>query len=412
MSAVSLLFRYADFVTCLGGSEMQLGLIVGTGMVGSLAMRAVQGVAIDRYGPQRVWLLSLVLLIGSLWGHLAVERLDGWAVYLLRVLYMSSLAGAFGASITHVSLRAPAGRMAETIGVLGSSGFIGMALGPVLGDWLLSVPRVARGDVDRMFIWSGAMGCLSLATALAATWGGPRPRLRRRPPLLLVLRRYHPGSLLLVAIAMGAGIGLPHTFLRTYAADLEITRIKAFFIGYAAVAFSVRIVLRKVPDRWGNRPVTLCGLVLLALSMVMYLAVRGGWSLLIPAAVGGVAHALLFPSVVAGGTASFPARYRGLGTTLVLSMFDIGNLLGQPAIGALVHFAGQAGWPAYPTMFLAVATVLLGVAGFFAVASRERPEPHAARAGQVVATGATVDDSAVITVPEGTALEGLVGPGR
>ena len=43
------LFRYADFVTCLGGSEYELGWIVGVGMLGSIAMRIFQGVGIDRY---------------------------------------------------------------------------------------------------------------------------------------------------------------------------------------------------------------------------------------------------------------------------------------------------------------------------------------------------------------------------
>jgi hypothetical protein len=37
--AVALLFRYADLVSVLGGSEWHLGWIVGLGMVGSLAMR-------------------------------------------------------------------------------------------------------------------------------------------------------------------------------------------------------------------------------------------------------------------------------------------------------------------------------------------------------------------------------------
>ena len=43
MVAVSLLYRYADFVSSLGGTELQLGLIVGLGMVGSVLVRAFQG---------------------------------------------------------------------------------------------------------------------------------------------------------------------------------------------------------------------------------------------------------------------------------------------------------------------------------------------------------------------------------
>ena len=44
-------FRYADFVTLLGGTEFHLGWIVGVGMVGSLLIRLALGSCIDRYGP-------------------------------------------------------------------------------------------------------------------------------------------------------------------------------------------------------------------------------------------------------------------------------------------------------------------------------------------------------------------------
>src|SRR5687767_8087711 len=56
MVALSMLVRYADFVTYLEGTEFQLGLIVGIGAVGSLFMRLVQGVGMDRHGARGIWL--------------------------------------------------------------------------------------------------------------------------------------------------------------------------------------------------------------------------------------------------------------------------------------------------------------------------------------------------------------------
>ena len=50
MVAVSLLFRYADFVFALGGSEDQLEMITGLGMIGGIIARCFSGVAIDGYG--------------------------------------------------------------------------------------------------------------------------------------------------------------------------------------------------------------------------------------------------------------------------------------------------------------------------------------------------------------------------
>ena len=349
MMAVSVLFRYADFVSFLGGSELQLGMIVGVGMVGALMMRVFLGVGIDRYGPRRVWLVSLALLACSLYAHVWVDRLDSVGIYALRMLYMVSLAGAFGASITYISLRSPTDRMAEMIGMLGSSGFVGLALGPIVGDLILTVPEITRDHVDRMFLFGAAMGIASFALAALATRHQVTPARRKQPPLWRVLRRYHPGTVLIVGIAMGVGIGLPHTFLRTYAAHLDIKRIQLFFLVYAIVAFVVRIGSRRLLTHWGNRRCILIGLSSLATSMLCFLLVRNEWLLAIPAIAGGFAHAFLFPSVVASGNVSFPVRYRGLATTVTLAMFDIGNLFGQPVIGAILEHSQRIRATMQPT---------------------------------------------------------------
>ena len=88
-----------------------------------------------------------------------------------------------------------------------------------------------------------------------------------------------------------------------------------------------------------------------------------------------MAHALLFPAVVGGGSGAFPKRYRGLGTTLMLAMLDGGNLIGQPAVGGIIEAAKLLNMPSYPTMFITVSVLMVVVAVFYAVASRGKPQP-------------------------------------
>ncbi|MCA9267590.1 MAG: hypothetical protein KDA41_03935, partial [Planctomycetales bacterium] len=61
---------------------------------------------------------------------------------------------------------------------------------------------------------------------------------------------------------------------------------------------------------------------------------------------------------VAGGSMSFPGRYRGLATTLVLSMFDVANLASQPLIGGIIVYAPQFGLPGFGTTFVVIAGLL------------------------------------------------------
>jgi hypothetical protein len=74
--------------------------------------------------------------------------------------------------------------------------------------------------------------------------------------------------------------------------------------------------------------------------------------------------------VIAGGSSTFPRRYRGLGTTLILAMMDLGILLGMPLIGGIVHYARKYELPGYPTMFLAVAGLLAATCIYYAWVSR------------------------------------------
>ena len=365
MIAPSILVRYADFVTHLGGAEGQLGMIVGVGMVGSLIMRFGQGIGIDRLGARTIWLWSLVFLVVSLLAHCLIHSATSPAIFLIRILMQTSVAGIFGASITDISRRVPPARMAEIVGTLGTSGFIGILVGPQVADWICSGETIERGQLNQLFLTAACLVSVAFVAAWAATRGQAIKPVRRSPNLFALMRRYHPGVVMLVAVAVGAGVSVPNTFLRTYAAEIQIAQIGLFFATYAITAFTVRMLTRRQFERRGNRVWVMWGLAAMACSMLLYLTVRTTWQLMIPGSMAGVAHALLFPALVAGGSTAFPPRYRGLGTTLMLGMFDTGALLGAPAVGGILHFARHFGFPAYPMMFCGVAFALTSIAIIF-----------------------------------------------
>ncbi len=358
----SSLFRYFDFVSFLGGTEYDLGLITGIGMGGAVLARFAQGALIDRLGPRIIWRGSLVLLIASLCGHFLVDQIDSPAVYLLRLCYMVGLAGAFGASITSISLRAPKGRSTELIGVLGSSGFIGLAIGPLVGDFIFSGTASESTKIQTMFAVALGAAMAALVLTCLATQGDRPRRWRKHPPLLKLIRQFHPGWMLLMAFAMGIGVLFPQVFLRSYAKEIGIANMAPFFLVYAVTAFTFRLLTRRLPERLGVTRAASLGIFILASSLALYLLVRDPWLLPIPAFLGGLAHALVFPAIIGGGSIAFPKRYRGTGTNLMLVMLDSGGLVGQPLIGSLIAGSRGAGLPAYPLTFTAMAVLLAVIA--------------------------------------------------
>ncbi len=371
MIAVSLMYRYADFITFLGGGEWELGAVVGVGMIGSLLMRLVQGAGIDRFGPRHVWLASAALFVVSMLGHLLVSRPGGIEIYVLQALYRTSIAGVFGAAFTFAFQQMPVHRMAEAVGTVGTASFLGMVIGPLIGDAISGGQRRAesRAELDWLFLVAAALGCVSLAAAWFATWRESRPPTHRRLPLTVLLRRYHPRALLLMAMVMGVALGIPATFLRPFAAELSINRLAPFFTVYALTAIATRLATRRVIDEMGVRTAVIVGIAGMAFAMLAYLTVTVDWQLVIPAALTGAGQAILYPAVVAGGSAAFPDRYRGLGTTLILAAIDLGTLIGAPLVGGIVDRAKQLGLPGYSTVFLGMAGLLVVAGGAFALAS-------------------------------------------
>lgn len=354
MMAVSLLYRYADFVMALGGDELLLGWIIGLGMVGSLAVRTLQGQGIDRYGARRIWLLSAAGFVVACLGHLTVDEPAGPGIFFWRTLLQTSISGFFGASISYISGRNSAVHMAEVIGTLGTSGFLGTLAGTCLGDQLLG----AGGHYERMFLVAAAIGSLACLFGWLATDGARRPRTRRSPNVALLVRRYHPGYLLLMGVAAGFGLGLPTIFLRPYAIELGIPELGTFFYPYMLVAFVTRLSIRRLPALIGIRPMVMLGLANMVIGTLAFVVVSAAWHLFLPALFMGVAHACMFPAVVAGGSVSFPQRYRGLGTTLLLAMFDLGNLVGQPTFGAVWDVATHFGLSGFRVAFVTSAGLL------------------------------------------------------
>jgi MFS family permease len=181
--------------------------------------------------------------------------------------------------------------------------------------------------------------------------------------MIPLLGRYQPGCLLLVGVVAGAALAQPSVFLRPYAAGLGIPQIGLFFTVAALTSMIARVVLRGL-DRWlGLARVILCGLALMVVAQVLFLAVHTPWQLAVPALAFGASQSILSPMIIAAGIVSFPRRHRGLGSTLILATFDIGQLVGAPLTSIIMRTAGLLGLPRYPAVFLSMAGLIL-VVGF------------------------------------------------
>ncbi|HXY36658.1 MAG TPA: MFS transporter [Planctomycetaceae bacterium] len=366
VAANTLMYRFAELVAFLGGTEQAAGAIVGTGFAAALLMRLVIGQGVDRYGTRRVWVLSTSLFILGAASLLLCQRVS-FGLYLARILYSLGMAGMLTCSVVHVQDLVPLYKRTEAIGILGTGGFLGMITGSNLGDGIFTLYPLGHARFAALCSAVAALGVFYLACVLVMR-GHAHVPLPNAPPALKLLIHYWPGTVVAVAITLGMGFSLTTVFLTRFATQRHIPGIRTFFTVYALVA----LVFRLPGTRWartiGRHKTILVGLSGNALGHLLLPLVSRDWQFLLPATACGFGHALLYPAIVSLGAGSFPRRYRGLGTTLVLGLIDFGTAVSPPILGTIIDHWG------FDVMFDLAALTGFGVMLYYALTAARQPD--------------------------------------
>jgi MFS family permease len=366
VAANTLMYRFAELVAFLGGTEQAAGAIVGTGFAAALLMRLVIGQGIDHYGTRKVWVLSTVFFILGAASLLLCHSVS-IGLYVSRTLYSLGLAGMLTCSVVYVQDLVPLYKRTEAIGVLGTSGFLAMILGSNLGDGIFALYPLGHARFAALCYAVVALGVfyLSCVMVMRGHVHVPQPN---SPPALKLLMHYWPGMVVAVAMTMGMGFSLTTVFLTRFATAHHISGIRTFFTVYALVA----LVFRLPGTRWartiGRHKTILIGLSGNAVGYLLLPLVSREWQFLLPAAACGFGHALLYPAIVSLGAGAFPQRYRGLGTTLVLGLIDLGTAVSPPILGTIIDHWG------FDVMFDLVAFSAFAVMLYYALTVAHQPD--------------------------------------
>ncbi len=364
VTANALTFRFAEFVAYLGGEERIVGTIVSVGMVAAVVSRLAVGQAIDHYGTRVLWRMSSLVLAASCPLFLAVETLS-WPIYAVRILFAVSMACMFSCSIVYIQQMVPARRRTEVIASLGSSGFVGMVIGPQLGDLIFNSISSEHVQFAVLFGTAGLLGLLYFAIIHSITAEGGHQRPAESVAAHRLLLRYWPGQILLIAIVLGSALTVPTVFLTRYATELNLRGIGTFFLMYSGTAFTCRLLAARWMERVGLRRMVLIGMAALGCGQFLFLPVHLEWHFLFPAAVCGLGHALLFPVVISIGSGSFPREFRGTGTTLILGFTEIGIIIAAPLLGTLIDLFG------FHVMFMTAGAVTLSIGLLYYLSAAE-----------------------------------------
>jgi MFS family permease len=210
------------------------------------------------------------------------------------------------------------------------------ALGPPATEWLMDALGFRHA--------AAISGALALAGVALAAASRPAPTQPLNPAADAAAR--HGGSDLgalahfsVVYLLLSVSFVAQDAFLTSHAALRGVAVASPFFIAYAAVMIAARLLLGRLPDRYGRAKVMHASLFALVAFFSALLVVRSAPLLWATGALAGAGNALLWPALFA--ISYERVRIKAYATAWSMLLTAASSALGGLALGAVAERRGH-----------------------------------------------------------------------
>jgi MFS family permease len=329
-AVVPVLPRYVEGP--LGGDAVAIGFVVGTFFVATLLARPLAGRVGDERGRRVVIVGGAAVMAAAIAAFPLASNVVTLAA--LRFIQGAGEAAFYVGAATAVTDLVPADRRGQAVSYFSGALYAGIALGPLIGEWVLG-----DGSYSRVWILAAGLGALAAVLSIGLR-EGPRP-VRSGPRARLV----HPAGLVPgSAFGLGTfGYAAFAAFMPLYAPSLGLKGSAPVFGLYAGLTLLGRLFGARIPDRLGPSTTARAGLVTMAVGM----AILGAWhtipGLWTGTAVFAAGNAFMFPALLSLALDAAPDGERAAVVGTVVAFFDLGQGAGALLLGPLVAVSGYTG---------------------------------------------------------------------
>jgi predicted MFS family arabinose efflux permease len=327
----------------VGSDEAGAGLAFGAFALSALALRPVVGHLCDVWGRAPLMVGGGLLAAVSL--GLTAHAGTLLAVVVLRLLLGVAEAAFFVASLAALADLAPESRRGEAMSYNSLGLYLGITLGPPLGELLVRTTSFAGA-------WYGAAALALVAAVVAGSIGETRPGGRpdrspgeaaggvprggawvHRPAIRPSL------GFLASVVAMGGFLG----YAALHAESLGMANVSLPLLVYGSVVVAGRIAFARVVDRAPALSLATAALVAIAAGLLLAVVSPTPAALLAGAALMGLGVTFSTPAFFSAIFATAAPAERGAASGTASMALDLGLGIGPMALG-LAAQAGGTSW--------------------------------------------------------------------
>lgn len=331
----------------LGSNEAGLGLVAAAFSVTALVLRPYAGRLADRRGRRPLLIGGAALVAVVLIGHLVVA--DIGALLVLRLVLGVAEAFFFVAGYAALADLAPPGRTGEALSYNSLALYLGIALGPIIGQILLDTGGFPLA-------WLGGAALAAVGTLLALRLPETAARLEPDAPMAPIFHRAAIGP----GLALFAGVAAMSAFLLLAGPRAESLGLDGWsltFLLFGGVVVGGRIAFARLPDRMPPMRLGAISLALAAAGLGVTALLPGVAALLTGSAVLALGVTFLTPAMFAATFNVVPPAERGAAAGTATLFIDLGFGAGPLVAGVVAASSG------IPAAFLVAA----GLAAFAAL---------------------------------------------
>ena len=358
------------YITSLGGTPFQVGLVIACFAVTSVVFRPIIGGWADQWSEPGVSFCGLTLLsIAVLLCFIPLTEATMFANALRGIGWAAMSAAGY----SMLALSAPPQRRGEASGYYSGVQASGTILLPAVALWLIDLPSWAPfGGFGVVFAVAFALAATgAVAAAVLKRHMPPRSQERRAAPsgpwwqeILSVLDRE---IILASVLSFVSHVTFPAvaSFLVLYARELAIDNIGWFYVVSGATSILARPLLGKVSDRVGRGRALLACFILETIALVLLAFATNLFALIISGALYMLGLAMSSSTTLAIAMEQAKPERRGRAMATFSIALPLSNGIGALICGSLVQ------WFGFFFMYLVLAA--LGASGLFiTVANRAR----------------------------------------